>query len=107
MRVVVAEVEALGQPTDEVADLRESLDAEQEAMDFLDAKARRDAAERDMEVAKNRLIERIGAAGVALLPGHRLTANRTKDTPDREAKQGEIIKGRRGYRRFDIKALEA
>lgn len=100
-------VEMLGQPTDEVADLRESLDAEQEAMDFLDAKARRDAAESDMEVAKTRLIERIGAAGVALLPGHRLTANRTKDTPDREAKQGEIIKGRRGYRRFDIKALEA
>lgn len=100
-------VEALGQPTDEVADIRESLDAEQEAMDFLEAKARRDAAEHDMEVAKTRLIERIGTAGVALLPGHRLTANRTKDTPDREAKPGEIIKGRRGYRRFDLKALEA
>lgn len=99
-------VEVLGDPTDELADLRDSIDAEQEAMDFVAAKARRDQAEADMEIAKTRLIERIGTAGAALLPGHRISANRTKDTPDREAKAGEIIKGRRGYRRFDVKALE-
>lgn len=99
-------VEVLGAPTDELADLRDSNDAEQEAMDFLTAKARRDEAEEAMEVAKTRLIERIGTAGAALLPGHRIGANRTKDTPDREAKAGEIIKGRRGYRRFDVKVLE-
>lgn len=99
-------VEALGEPTDEVVDLRDNLDAEQEALDFLAAKARRDEADADMEVAKTRLIERIGTAGGAMLVGHKIGANRTKDTPDREAKAGEIIKGRRGYRRFDLKALE-
>lgn len=99
-------VEVLGDPTEELADLRDSNEAEQDAMNFLAAKARRDEAEAAMEVAKTRLIERIGTAGRALLPGHKIGANRTKDTPDREAKAGEIIKGRRGYRRFDVKALE-
>lgn len=99
-------VEVLGDPTDELADLRDSNEAEQDAMDFLAAKVRRDEAEAAMEVAKTKLIERIGTAGRALLPGHKIGANRTKDTPDREAKAGEIIKGRRGYRRFDVKALE-
>jgi hypothetical protein len=100
-------IESLGLPTDEVADLRDSLDAEQEAMDFLAGKALRDQGEAQMDAAKCRLIERIGTAGVALLPGHRIGANRTKDTPDREAKPGEIIKGRRGYRRFDVKEIAA
>lgn len=100
-------VEALGEPTEELADLRDNLEAEQEAMDFLAAKAARDDAERRMEMARCRLIERIGTAGRALLPGHKLSANMTKGTPDREAKPGEIIKGRRGYRRFDLKEIEA
>jgi hypothetical protein len=99
-------VEVLGEPTEELADLRDNLEAEQEAMDFLAAKARRDEADAAMEQAKTRLIERIGTAGRALLPGHKIGANQTKGTPDREAKLGEIIKGRRGYRRFDLKALE-
>jgi hypothetical protein len=96
-------IEVLGDPTEEVADLRSSNDAEQDAIDFLAAKARRDAAEAEMEAAKTRLIERIGTAGRALLPGHKVGANRTKDTPDRAATEGEIIKGRRGYRRFDVR----
>lgn len=96
-------IDVLGEPTDEVADLREDLHAEQLAMDFLAAKADRDAAEERMDVAKAQLIEIIGTAGRALLPSFRIGANRTKDTPDREAKPGEIIKGRKGYRRFDVK----
>ncbi|WEK42944.1 MAG: YqaJ viral recombinase family protein [Candidatus Sphingomonas colombiensis] len=100
-------VEALGEPTEEIADLRENLDAEQDAIDFMAAKARRDAAEAEMEIAKTRLIERIGTAGKALLPSYRIGANMTKGTPDREAKVGEIIKGRRGYRRFDVREVAA
>lgn len=100
-------VEVLGDPTEELADLRDDLTAEQWAMDFAAGKAMRDAGEAQMEAAKTRLIERIGTAGKALLPSFRLAANRTKDTPDREAKPGEIIKGRRGYRRFDLKELAA
>ena len=100
-------VEVLGDPTEELADLRDDLTAEQWAMDFAAGKAMRDAGEAQMEAAKTRLIERIGTAGKALLPSYRLTANRTKDTPDREAKPGEIIRGRRGYRRFDLKEIAA
>lgn len=99
--------EVLGTPTDEMADLRDNLDAEQEAIDFLAAKARRDEAEADMEVARTRLLERAGAAGTVLLPGHRIGCSMTKGTADREAKPGEIIKGRKGYRRFDIKIVES
>lgn len=100
-------VEVLGDPTEELADLRDDLAAEQWAIDFAAGKAMRDAGEAQMEAAKTRLIERIGTAGKALLPSFRLAANRTKDTPDRVAKEGEIIKGRRGYRRFDLKELAA
>ncbi len=100
-------VEVLGPPTDDLADLRDDLTAEQWAMEWAEGKAMRDAGEAQMEAAKARLIERIGTAGKALLPSYRITANRTKDTPDREAKPGEIIKGRRGYRRFDLKEVTA
>lgn len=100
-------VEVLGDPTEELADLRDDLTAEQWAIDFAAGKAMRDAGEAQMEAAKTRLIERIGTAGKALLPSFRLAANRTKDTPDRVAKQGEIIRGRKGYRRFDLKEIAA
>jgi len=100
-------VEVLGDPTEELADLRDDLTAEQWAIEFAAGKAMRDAGEAQMEAAKTRLIERIGTAGKALLPSFRLAANRTKDTPDRVAKEGEIIKGRRGYRRFDLREIAA
>lgn len=99
--------EVLGTPTEELADLRDNLDAEQEAIDFLAAKARRDEADHVMEVARTRLLERVGTAGTALLPGHRIGCAMTKGSVDREAKAGEIIKGRKGYRRFDLKETAA
>lgn len=98
-------VEVLGEPTDELADLRDDLDAEQDAIDFLAAKERRDAADAQMEISKVRLIERVGTAGRALLPSHKIGCAMTKGTVDREAKAGEIIKGRKGYRRFDLKGI--
>lgn len=96
-------IEAIGAPDDSVADLRDSLDAEQDAMDWLAGRELRDQGVAQMDAAKARLIERIGAAGRALLPSYAIGCGQTKDTPDREAKAGEIIKGRRGYRRFDIR----
>lgn len=98
-------IDAIGMPTDEVADLREDLHAEQLAIDYMVAKTDRDVAEQRMEAAKAQLVEIIGTAGRALLPSYSIGANRTKDTPDREARPGEIIKGRKGYRRFDVKAV--
>ena len=96
----------IGEPTEEVADLRDNLDAEQDAMDFAAGKALRDQGEAAMEVARTRLLERIGTAGRALLPSYRIGCAMTKGTADRVAKPDEIIKGRRGYRRFDLKQVE-
>lgn len=97
---------ALGEPTEELADLRDNLDAEQDAMDFAAGKALRDQGEAQMEAARTRLLERIGSAGRALLPSYRIGCGMTKGSPDRVAKPGEIIKGRKGYRRFDLKQVE-
>lgn len=96
----------LGEPTEELADLRDNLDAEQDALDFAAGKALRDQGEAQMEAARTRLLERIGTAGRALLPSFKIGCGMTKVSADRVAKPGEIIKGRRGYRRFDLKALE-
>jgi len=96
-------IDALGVPTEETADLRSDLDAEQWAIDFLAAKARAKAADAEADALKCRLIERIGTAGLAMLPGHKISANQTKGSADRVAEAGEIIKGRKGYRRFEVK----
>jgi predicted phage-related endonuclease len=89
--------------TDEVVDLTDNGRAGILAAQFLFAKTDRDKAEAVMKASKAELLTLIGDAGRAMLDGFKITANRTKDTPDRMAEPGEIIKGRRGYRRFDVK----
>lgn len=95
--------EVLGEPTDEVIDLRRDNEADALACDFLAAKADVKAAETRAEEARTALLLKIGDAGRALLPSHRITAGMTKTTPDRPAEPGEIIKGRKGYRQFLLK----
>ena len=100
--------EVLGEPTDEVIDLRHDNAADHLACEFLAAKAEIKAAEQRAEEAKNALLLKIGDAGRALLPSHRIGANLTKGSPDKVITAdmvGEIIKGRRGYRRFDVKEV--
>lgn len=48
---------------------------------------------------------RMGEASAAYTSRYRISAKRTKDTPDRVCEPGEIIKGRKGYRRLDVKDL--
>lgn len=101
-------VESLGLPTTEMADLRSDEDAEQWALDFLDAKARAKAADADAEIARTKLIERIGTAGFAMLPGHKIGAAMTKGSPGTlitDDMVGTHINPRKGYRRFDVKEL--
>jgi predicted phage-related endonuclease len=95
--------EVLGEPTDEVIDLRRDNEADHLACEFLAAKADVKAAETRAEEAKTALLLKIGDAGRALLPSHRITTGMTKTTPDRPAEPGEIIKGRKGYRQFLLK----
>ena len=99
--------ELLGEPTEEFADLRGDNDVDGLAADFLNAKAAAKDADQSAEEAKNRLLFKIGTAGSALLPNHRVGCAMTKGSPDRIAVAGEIIKGRKGYRRFDVREVAA
>ena len=101
--------EVLGEPTEEVADLRHDNEAAHLACEWLAAKAEAKAIDTRLDEIKTALLLKIGNAGYALLPGYKIGANQTKGTPDREitaADVGQIIKGRRGYRRFDVKEFE-
>lgn len=66
--------------------------------------AEKQASER-VSALKAELHFRMGDASAAYTERYRISAKRTKDTPDRVAEPGEIIKGRRGYRRLDVKDL--
>jgi predicted phage-related endonuclease len=102
--------EVLGEPTDEVIDLRHDNAADHLACEYLAVKAAaKEATDRADEI-KCELLLKIGDAGRALLPAHVIGANQTKGSPDKEitvTMVGEIIKGRRGYRRFDVKERNA
>lgn len=101
-------VDVIGAPTDEVIDLRNDFDAGDLAGQYLAAKEVEKAAVQRADTIKAQLIEKIGTAGFALLPDHKISATQTKGTPDRLITSdmvGEVIKGRRGYRRFDVKGL--
>lgn len=100
--------ELIGAPDETVIDLRLDNRACLLAAEYLDAKQRMKGAEQDAEAAKAELMEKIGTAGVAMLEGYRIGCNMTKGTPDKiitPEMVGEIIKGRRGYRRFDVKEV--
>lgn len=64
------------------------------------AKARKDAAQAE-------LIDKLKTAAVGFADGFTIKATAVKAIADREAEAGEIIKGRRGYRRFAVKELTA
>lgn len=101
--------EVLGEPTEATIDLRHDNAADHLACEYLAVKAEAKAATDRAEAIKCELLLKIGDAGFALLPAHKIGANLTKGTPDKEitaAMVGEVIKGRRGYRRFDVREFE-
>lgn len=57
------------------------------------------------DAIKAEIHHKLGDAPAAFTERYKVTAGRTKDTPDREAKPGEIIKGRKGYRQCLVKDL--
>jgi len=105
---VLAEI--LGEPTDEVIDLRLDNEADYLAADYLAAKAEAKAAEKRAEEAKTALLLKIGNAGRALLPGHTIGANQTKGSPGTlitPEMVGSFVGARKGWRRFDVKERTA
>lgn len=55
------------------------------------------------EAALAELIDKMGEHGTAFLDGFTVRATRVAAIPDRAAEPGEIIRGRKSYRRFTIK----
>lgn len=72
----------------------------QAGIDEREAKARKDAAQAE-------LIDKLKTAAVGLADGFTIKSTLVKSIPDREATAGEIIKGRKAYRRLTIKEIEA
>ena len=87
----------------ETIDLKGDNFAASCAADFAAADAEVKEATKRRDAAKAELVEKLGHAAVGLLDGYVLRSTEVKPVPDREAEPGEIIKGRRGYRRFVLK----
>lgn len=101
-------IEAIGLPDGSLVDLRQSDDAAEIAAEFLAAKQAGKEAEVRAEIAKCKLIEKIGAAETALLDGFRISANQTKGSAGTLIKPemvGTCVGVRKGYRRFDVKEV--
>jgi predicted phage-related endonuclease len=90
---------------DETVDLRTDNLAADAAARFLWAREQRTKAQADEDAAKAELLDKIGTAGVGLLSNFTVRATTVSAVPERVAKPGEIIKGRRSYRRITVKEL--
>lgn len=91
--------------SDETIDLSADNLAHEAAAAFLFAKQARLDAEKREDAAKAELLDKMGTAGVATLNGFLVKATTVAAVPDRPAQPGEIIKGRRAYRRLNVKEV--
>jgi predicted phage-related endonuclease len=89
--------------TDEVADLTGDNLAAVAAATFMFADAEAKAATARRDAAKAELLDKIGTASSAMIEGFVARCTTVAGFADREAEPGEIIKGRKSYRRFSIK----
>lgn len=89
--------------TEDVVDLTADNLAHEAAAAFLFAKEARLDAEKREDAAKAELLDKLGAAGTALLNGFTVRATTVAGIPERAAEPGEIIKGRKPYRRLTVK----
>jgi predicted phage-related endonuclease len=89
--------------TDEVVDLTADNLAHEAAAACLFAKEARLDAEKREDAAKAELLDKLGAASFAKLNGFTVRATTVAAVPERVAEPGEIIKGRRAYRRLTVK----
>ena len=90
---------------DETIDLTGDNLAAVAAAEYLKAaEARKEASKRE-DAAKAELMDKLGTAGFATLQGFTVRATTVAGIPEREAVAGEIIKGRKSYRRLTIKEI--
>jgi predicted phage-related endonuclease len=89
--------------TEEVVDLTADNLAHEAAAAFLFAKEARLEAEKREDAAKAELLDKLGTACAAKLNGFTVRCTTVASIPDRPAEPGEIIKGRRAYRKLTVK----
>ncbi|MEY4501409.1 MAG: hypothetical protein RIS52_1299 [Pseudomonadota bacterium] len=95
-----------GEIAEEVIDLRHDNEASELADKYLAARAAAKAFDVEADALKNELLLKIGSAGFAMLPIHKISAGMTKGTPGTlitDTHIGTTIGARKGYRRFDVK----
>jgi len=88
---------------DETIDLSADNLAHEAAAAFLFAKEARLEAEKREDAAKAELLDKLGTASTALLNGFVVRGVTVAAVPERVAEPGEIIKGRKAYRRITVK----
>lgn len=91
--------------TEDVVDLTTDNLAHEAAAAFLFAKEARLEAEKREDAAKAELLDKLGTAGAAMLNGFTIRCTTIAAIPDRPAELGEIIKGRKAYRRLTVREV--
>lgn len=89
--------------TDAVVDLTGDNLAPAAAAAFLFAKRDRLEAEKREDAAKAELMDKLGTASVGLMEGFTVRTTQVAGVPERMAEPGEIIGGRKTYRRITVK----
>jgi predicted phage-related endonuclease len=89
--------------TDEVADLTGDNLAAVAAAEYLHAAEARKAAQAREDAAKAELLDKMGTASTAIIEGFVARATTVAGIAERVAEPGEIIRGRKSYRRFSVK----
>lgn len=95
--------ELYGEQGDETIDLVGDNRAAIAAAEYLAAATEERDAKARKEAAQAELIDKLKDAAVGFCDGFTIRATLVKAIPDREADPGEIIKGRKAYRRFNVK----
>lgn len=88
---------------DSVVDLSGDNLAPEAAAAFLFARQARLDAEKREDAAKAELLDKLGTASTGMMEGFVVRATTVAAIPDRAADAGEIIKGRKAYRRLTVK----
>jgi len=90
---------------DNTIDLTGDNAAQDAAVTYLWAKEARLKASKDEDAAKAELLDKLGAAAVAMLNGFVVRATTVAAIPERTAEPGEVINGRKAYRRITVKEV--
>jgi predicted phage-related endonuclease len=95
--------ELYGEQGDETIDLKGDNLAAIAAAEYLTAAAEEREAKARKEAAAAEIFDKLKDAALGFADGFTIKSTLVKAIPDREAEAGEIIKGRRSYRRLTIK----